>query len=683
LALLVILMALEEWQVSFDFGGLAPTNPTQTVTFWAISTLIFLLTVTLGFILFKNIFKLYLERQRGREGSRIKSKLVFGALALSLLPVIFMFGFSYAILNRNVDKWFSRPGEGIKIELIDTAVALGDEVQGRAQSLANWLASQSSVTDGNADLVRLCAENRIAELRLEDANGVGRVLCPDSASGAASAGQIFTARSELAGGNILIVRVRPRVDLAQKQSIIQEFVHQYDQLSANKRSYRSLYLLFLLLIALFILFVSTWIVLVLARQISVPIAALLEAAGQIRKGNLSHRVSTSATDELATLVRAFNEMMQALEGNSRELENRRQFTEAILESIPTGVISLAGDGSIRRVNRALYGLFSTEQVEGARRLEDLFSPEDVREVRYLMKRAQRTGVAASQLDLEPHGGNSGGHVRHLAVTVSALSARQGTAVSGDKQGFVLVLEDTSELLRAQKAEAWHEVARRIAHELRNPLTPIALSAERIGRLLDRGAFNSESQRILRECASTISREVESVKTLADEFSQFSRFPAAQPVASDFNEIVRHGLDVFSGRLDGIDLRTDLASGLPLVNVDPEQFERVIVNLVDNAAEAMREALVRRLLVATRATSSETIELLVADTGGGISAGDKEKLFLPYFSTKGRGTGLGLAIVSQIVAEHGARIRVEDNRPTGARFYVEIPAVVTVEAEVRV
>jgi two-component system nitrogen regulation sensor histidine kinase NtrY len=318
-------------------------------------------------------------------------------------------------------------------------------------------------------------------------------------------------------------------------------------------------------------------------------------------------------------------------------------------------------------------------VENARRLEDLFPLEDVREIRYLMKRAQRTGVAASQLDLEPHAGEAGGHVRHLAVTVSALSSRQQRE---DQKGFVLVLEDTSELLRAQKAAAWHEVARRIAHELKNPLTPIALSAQRIGRLLDRGAFTSDSQRILRECASTISREVESVQTLADEFSQFSRFPAAHPVPSSLNEIVRNALAVFSGRLEGIDLRTDFAEHLPPVNIDPEQFQRVVVNLVDNAAEAMRDSLVKRLLVATRVTAGDTVELLVADTGGGISAGDKEKLFLPYFSTKGRGTGLGLAIVSQIISEHAARIRVEDNRPTGARFYVEVPTAVAMEAEAR-
>jgi PAS domain S-box-containing protein len=382
-------------------------------------------------------------------------------------------------------------------------------------------------------------------------------------------------------------------------------------------------------------------------------------------------VQVTAVDELATLVRAFNEMMHELEANSRELESRRRFTEAILESIPTGVISLSADGRIQRVNRALHGLFTDEQVGRAVHLDDLFPPEDVAEIQYLMNRARRTGVAASQIDLE-----SPRQVLHLAVTVSALPARQPAA-----PGFVVVLEDTSELLRAQKAAAWHEVARRIAHELKNPLTPIALCAERIARQLDRGPSTPESQRILRECSTIIAREVESVKMLADEFSQFSRFPAAQPVPSDLNEIVRNALDVFAGRLDGIDLRVELGA-LPQVNVDPDQFKRVVVNLVDNAAEAMRESLVKRLLVTTQATPGESVELLVADTGCGISADNKEKLFLPYFSTKGRGTGLGLAIVNHIVSEHGARIRVEDNRPAGARFYVEVAVTVAAELEAR-
>jgi PAS domain S-box-containing protein len=668
--LLLLLLTLVVWQVSFNFGEYGPTDAAQTFAFWAVSTLIFILTVTLLVRLVRTAVKLYLERQSGREGSRIQSKLVFGALALSLLPVVFLFLFGWVILNRSLQKWFSAPGANIRTELIHSAVALGEEVQGRAQALANGLAAQSQGIGGEADLSQACAGNRIAELRVEDSKGVGQVLCSEDADKKDGA-QLVTAHAALAGGGQLVVRVRPRIELQETQSSIQKYIREYERLSAGNSSIRRLYMLFLLLIATFILFVATWIALILSRQISIPISALLGAAGEVRKGNLSYRVSAPAIDELATLVRAFNEMMQALEANSRELESRRQFTEAILESIPTGVISLTADGSIRRVNRALHGLFPEQKIEAAQHLQDLFSAEDVKEIRHLMKRAQRTGLAASQFDVERPG-----HVRHLAVTVSALPGRPSAPA------FVLVIDDTSELLRAQRAAAWHEVARRIAHELKNPLTPIALSAERIARLLDRGGFPPDAQRILRECAGTISREVESVKTLADEFSQFSRFPAAQPVAGDLNTVVRNALDVFAGRLDAIDLRVDLAADLPAVHVDPEQFKRVVVNLVDNAAEAMRDSLLKRLLVATRATGADTVELLVADTGCGISAGDKERLFMPYFSTKGRGTGLGLAIVSHILSEHGGRIRVEDNRPAGARFYVEIPATVAVELEVR-
>ncbi len=592
---------------------------------------------------------------------------MLGALALSLLPVAFLVSFSYGVLNRTLDKWFTRPAEGVKFTMVDTSVALGDEVQNRAQALANWISLMPGVEAEDTDFSRLCIENRIAELRIESTSGP-RTVCDTQEE----PGHLLTARAMLADAGMVVVRVHPLIDLEKKKAEIEGYVREYNQLAANKKNIRTLYLLFILLIALFILFVATWIALMLARQISVPISALLGAAGEVRKGNLSYRVDVKAMDELATLVRGFNEMMHELEANARELESRRRFTEAILESIPTGVISLSPDGRIQRVNRALHGLFQDGQIEQAVRLADLFPAEDVTEIEYLMKRARRTGLAASQIDLE-----SPRQVFHLAVTVSALPARPPATT-----GFVVLLEDTSELLRAQKAAAWHEVARRIAHELKNPLTPIALSAERIARLLDRGSFTADTQRIIRDCATTISREVESVKNLADEFSQFSRFPAAQPVACDLNEIVRNALDVFADRLVGIDLRIELAPNLPSIEVDPEQFKRVIVNLVDNAAEAMRDSLLKRLLVATQLTASDTVELLVADTGCGISAGDKEKLFLPYFSTKGRGTGLGLAIVNHILSEHHARIRVEDNRPAGARFYVEVTAAVSVETEVR-
>ena len=672
LALLAILLTLVVWQVSFSFGEYGPADAPQTFVFWAVSTLIFLLTVTLGFMLFRTGVRLYLERQANREGSRIKTKLLVGALALSSLPVVFLIFFSYVILNRNVEKWFSRPAEGIRTDLVQSSRALSAEVQGRANIMARWVASLPEVAADGVNYAQLCRENNIASLEIRRPGAPPNIVCPLQPGTT----DVYIATAPLRDGT-LVLAVRSAIDMQKTQSEIDRYMAEYSQLAAQKKNIRTMYLLFILMIALFILFVATWIALLLSRQIISPISALLVAAGEVRKGNLGHRVRAKAIDELATLVRAFNEMMQELEANSRELENRRRFTEAILESIPTGVLSVNAEGRIQRVNRALQGLLPQEQVERAAHLSDLFSREDASEIQYLMKRARRTGIAASQIDVR-----TPEQVLHLAVTVSALPAQPPA-----EQSFVVVLEDTSELLRAQKAAAWHEVARRIAHELKNPLTPIALSAERITRILDRmgerlPGLPPDSQRILRECARTISREVESVKALADEFSQFSRFPAAQPVPCDINEIVKNALAVFLGRLDEIDLRVELAPGLPPIHADPEQLKRVIVNLVDNAAEAMRDVPVKRMLVRTALSSTDSIELLVADTGCGISPEDKEKLFLPYFSTKGRGTGLGLAIVSHILSEHGARVRVEDNRPAGARFYVDIPATVAAEAEAR-
>ncbi len=615
-------------------------------------------------MLFRTAVKLYLERQRNRLGSRIQGKLVAGALALALLPVIFLVIFSYSILNRNIEKWFMVPVEGIHFALDEARDSFNAELQGRAQALANWLATVPAVESGAADFARICSENRIIKLTLLDPASP-RIFCDSKTTG----NDGYKATASMAGVGTLEVEIAPAPDMARQQILIDQFEDQYARVHAEKRSIRSFYLLFILLIALFILFVASWIAVLLARQISDPILALLKAAREVRKGNLSYRVDAAATDELASLVSAFNDMTQDLEANRRELDSRRQFTEAILESIPTGVISLAPDGHIQRVNRAMKALFTEEEINKADTVSDLLSVEQTAEVRYLMKRARRTGLASSQMDVSRRG-----HVMHLAVTVSALPGVDSAA-----PGYVVVVEDTSELLMAQKAAAWHEVARRIAHELKNPLTPIALSAERIARQLDRGGTTPEVERVLRQCSAIIAREVESVKALADEFSQFSRFPAAQMVPMNLNEVVHNALDVFAGRLEGIDVKLDLATTLPLVHLDPEQMKRVVVNLVDNAAEAMRDSMVRRLLISTRAMPPDavvrdTLELLIADTGRGVSAEDKEKLFLPYFSTKDRGTGLGLAIVSHIVAEHGGRIRVEDNRPAGARFYVELPIV---------
>jgi two-component system, NtrC family, nitrogen regulation sensor histidine kinase NtrY len=655
---LLVLATLVIWQGSLDFGNYQPESSTQVYLLWVVSTLVVLLTITLSFMLGRAGVKLYIERQQGAEGSRIRTKLVVGALALAILPAIFVVGFDIQILNRTLDKWFAKPSFEVKEELVKIGLSLNKEAQSRIDAQARWIAMRAKADDFK---IANCQELGVDRVWIKAAAGrTGDFeLCP----GPQPVRGTLTGVSALGDGRTVVVEDRMSIDLVKIERNIQKSLAVYEDHRRGQQDLRKAYVGLLTLITLFLLFVATWLGLFMARQISVPISALLSGVREVRAGNLGYRVSTKAIDELATLVRAFNEMTQSLEISERELERRRRFAEAILENVPAGVVSMAPDGRILRTNRALAAIFPGRNPDGCLQLEDLLPTEDAAEIRYLMKRARRTGLASRQLEVRTPGSDA---ARHLSVIVTSLEGK------GDS-GFVLVIEDTSELLRAQKTAAWNEVARRIAHELKNPLTPIALSAERVRRLVDRGATGPDADRIFRECADTIAREVETVRTLVDEFSQFSRFPAAQLRPGDLNEAVESGLAVFQGRLDGITLEKDLARDLPAVNLDPEQVKRVIVNLVDNAAEAMHDQPLRRLYISTQSPSPETVELVVADTGSGIRPGDREKLFLPYFSTKERGTGLGLAIVNHVLGDHQASIRVEDNRPCGARFIVEFPA----------
>ena len=655
------------WQGSFSFSFGPDVH--ETIVLSAVSALIFIVAMTLAFMLFRAIVKLYMDRQQNREGSRIRSRLLVGALALTLAPTLFSALFNYFVLNRTLGKWFTQPPRGIEMNLKDLDKSYRNEAQGRMQAEANWIGllpqTRAVLITGKVDtgfFRNLCKEERIQQLVLTPTSGVPILLYQLFEK---SENRLLQAKARVTDGKqqfgeISLAGVLAN-DPAAKETAIQHFMDEQEHLGTHKKFYSDFYFLLLCLLTLFVLFFAAWSAQILSRQISIPISALLGAAQEVRRGDLSYRVQVSAIDELATLVRAFNAMTSELEGNARELEARRQFTEAILESIPTGVISVSLDERIERGNRALRGIFSAEVIRAARKLEDLFLPEELAEIRYVLNRARRTGTAACQMDI-----SRGSLILHLAVTVASLE---------EQRGFVMVLEDTSDLMRAQKSAAWQEIARRIAHEIKNPLTPISLCADRIARQLRRLPLRPEALSILEECTQTIQGEVQTVKSLVDEFSRFSRFPAAQPVPADLNEVVESAMSVFAGRWDGIKVSVDRQPNLSPIMLDREQIKRVIVNLVDNAAEAMRESPVKLLHVTTSQMTPDLVELSITDTGCGVSAEDKEKLFLPYFSTKGRGTGLGLAIVSHIVTEHHARVRLEDNRPAGTRFVIEFNAVV--------
>jgi PAS domain S-box-containing protein len=409
-----------------------------------------------------------------------------------------------------------------------------------------------------------------------------------------------------------------------------------------------------------------------------PVSALEQATQEISSGRLDYRVEVPAGDELAELVASFNRMASELESSraqieagSRELEERRRYMETILESIPTGVVSLDASENITHVNTAFRRMFHLEGPDFARKevLRERLGQEAANDLRRLLRKADRMGSTQTQLEVP-----TGATTMKVGVTVASMNLR----VTGheSKLGYVIVFEDLSELLQAQRQAAWREVARRIAHEIKNPLTPIQLSAERIRRHLDRGAPDDQSLAIIHGCAETIAGAVETVRTLVDEFSTLARFPQSKPHPSDINTIVESALAMFDGRLSNLRVRKLLTNDLPPVMADPEAIKRVVANLVDNAAEAMQDSLLRELTVSTALLESrEAIEVVVSDTGEGLTPEIKERLFLPYFSTKGRGTGLGLAIVSRIIEDHQGSIRAEENKPIGARFIVELPIAV--------
>ena len=415
---------------------------------------------------------------------------------------------------------------------------------------------------------------------------------------------------------------------------------------------------------------------------TVPIQALAEATREISRGNFDHQIEVQAQDELGTLVRSFNRMTeqlgegrrqineftQSLEQAIEERERRRKLMEAILENIPTGVVSLDASGNVSRVNTAVATILG-DSARTAQTLPELVGDEASRAMLHMMRRSLRMGAASSEIEIA-----TGGRLVRTAVTVTSLGPRRSNP------GFIVVIDDLTDLLQAQKTAAWQEVAQRIAHEIKNPLTPIQLSAQRLLRYLDRAATanpgiqRTEFERLSAECAGLIEREVQTLESLVDEFSQFARFPAARLAPADLNSIVESAMVLFQGRLDGIAVSTDLAESLPAVKADAELIRQVVANLIDNAAESMEGATVRRLRVSTRPESDgDAVVIEISDSGHGISPADKEKLFLPHFSTKGRGTGLGLAIASRIIAEHHGTIRVEDNSPVGARFLIRFPA----------
>ncbi|MFZ0963718.1 MAG: ATP-binding protein [Terriglobia bacterium] len=719
LILVPILFFLGWSQASLNLAFIRPISSEETILLLVLSTVIFLAFVIFALILLRILLKLYFERQQQLLGSRFKTKMVVAFLSVSLVPVIFLFIFAYGLLNRTIDKWFSVPLDLIRQDSEELVRQLELQASQRADHISSYLAQNQEIIQAmenhRAPLVaRLVAQEVAAD------PGTVAAMCFDSSGHLlAQAGEPWPKPAEItryfpqvlggmmpAGGLMghwsvgqyeLFISVDPILadsgarlgtiagimrlpsKLTRISAEIQQEAQKYDELSHRRKAEKRNYVSMLWLLTLLILFIATWFALFFSKQVTIPIQALANATHEVAQGNLGFQVSARADDELGVLVHSFNQMTQQLLENrraieqaslklqeaNRQLEERGHTIEAILENIPTAVISFDTQGQITRLNSTAERLFGRPRTQSARLLSDLFSAEDAREVARMFRRAARQGVVTQQMELD-----LGGRRALMALTVTSVQARHG------RVGSVLVLEDLAEVLRSQRSAAWQEVARRIAHEIKNPLTPIQLSTERILRLLERMDTESPPRELLAavgDSAKLIGREVGTLKTLVDEFTAYSRFPASKPAPAQINTILEDALNVFAGRLNGITLQRALSPDLPLVQADPDQMKRVVVNLIDNAAEALEQSLRKEIWVRSALDPDrDVVEITIDDSGPGIPAEAKERLFLPYFSTKRSGTGLGLAIVNRIIAEHHGSIRVEENFPAGTKFVIELP-----------
>jgi two-component system, NtrC family, nitrogen regulation sensor histidine kinase NtrY len=709
-----LLLAILVSETAFDLTFLRPGNNQDIVVFAALSALIFLLFVALTFVLMRNLLKLFAERRLGVLGSKFRTRMVAGALLLSSLPVVVMYWFAYGLMNRSIDKWFSTPVEEVRADTHAMATLLASYAMQNARAEALAIASSPEIEHGFSGrgfsgvvsefqhhertlqggfALAVRDDNEEASFNAPAPWAVLKPKLPLADAALAHPAQFTWQETDytlgsapVEGGGVILVAIPLPPEFSQTVRQVEASQQRYYDLARERKLVRRTYMGLLLLLTMIVLFVTTWLALFLSKIVTRPLSALAEATQEISRGRLDYRVPVSAADEIGDLVRSFNRMAEDLEGSRRqieassrdlsaanaELDQRRRQMETILESIPTGVLSLDAGRRVTHVNQALLRMFhpdaghdSAPQILRGASLADVFPREVLEDFEPLLRRADRMGMTASQMEMQLPRTSL-----NVAVTVATLRHQ------GEGSGYVIVFEDLSDLLKAQKQAAWREVARRVAHEIKNPLTPIALSAERIQRHLDRATPDDPaSLDVVRACAETIAGAAETVRRLVDEFSTLARFPVAKPQPADINEVIENALSMFNGRLDGIGVHTTLASDLPKVMADSEAMKRAVANLVDNAAEASQDSVVREIEITTALVGSrDAVEITVADTGHGVTRELKEKLFLPYFSTKKRGTGLGLAIVSRIVEDHHGSIRIEENHPVGTRFIVEIPIV---------
>jgi two-component system nitrogen regulation sensor histidine kinase NtrY len=699
-----------------------PTPIASNILIFALVNINIVLLLLLVLLVFRSLFKVYLERRENVPGSKFRVKLAVAFVSLALLPASLLFLVASNLITTSVDSWFNIKVEESLDKALDIAQTYTHRIQEGTLNRTRQMAMRlgEALAERGVVAARRAGGELFRELGLDGAQlfsrqrvelaqwrGLkvpqGTMLSPGSRLIRQGLdGETFVTIQSMAEGDLIraiapvvrpgtpqeilgVVAVTAWIpeSLVTKGAEIGTGVKEYKQLRMLKNPIKGIYLMLFLMVTLVIIFGAIWVGVYLARGITVPIQQLAEGTRKVAAGDLSYKVQVKADDEIGMLVESFNQMTQdlarskvaltrayqELQASNVEMDRRRGYMETVLETIVAGVLSLDAEGQLNTVNRAAARMLGRPAEELLHRpYPEVFVGEALAPLRRLVARLVEDGqeTADQQVSLTLNG-----RPATLLVTVGGLRSPEG-----ETQGAVVVLDDVSELLRAQQAMAWREVARRIAHEIKNPLTPIQLSAQRL-----RKKFAEESPdvaQVLEECTRTIIHEVEGLRNLVDEFSRYARMPRAHPRPGDLHAVVQQVAQLYAGVRPGITLRTELDPALPPVKLDPDHMKRALINLVDNAVAAIPDE--GEIVIRTQyVTGVGRVHMEVTDTGQGFPPEDRDRMFLPYYSTKRPTGGLGLAIVNRIVLEHGGQIRIEENHPRGARLVIELPTLTPVAA----
>jgi len=676
-----------------------------------------ILLLLLIFLVLRNVVKLFFERRKGILGSQLRTKLVIAFVGLSLIPTLLLFWVSIGFITNTIENWFSFKVESSLEESLNVAEIYyknsASSALYYAQQISRKITERKLLNEKNLDRLRALVEEKQIEYNLgvvevfsAQREELLKVMNPKvPASGFVSAGSALVQQAldgkdvtriqPVGDGDIIrgVVPVRStwkknvvvgvvvvnyyvQKSLVSKMDTIKGAFQEYKDLKINKNPIKLIYVILLSVVTLLIIFSATWYGFYLSKVISVPISSLAVATKRVAQGNVDFQIEPASDDEIGSLVDSFNKMTRDLKVSHqkvelsttnlretiRELDHRRIYMETLLTNVAAGVISINKNGVITTFNRSAEKMLGVRMEDALYRLyTDVLATKPLEAFRDFIDEIinNTVNVFEKQISL----------LIHPKTLFLYIRSNMLFDAEGNYLGLVIVAEDLTQIQQAQRAYAWKEVARRIAHEVKNPLTPIKLSAQRLRKKFSPQI--SQNSKIFDECTFTIISQVDALKTLVNEFSSFARMPATNPAPNDIHEIIDETLVLYKEAHKNVRFACVKDSDVSQLSLDRDQIKRAIINLLDNAIDWMEnEGTITIKTTYNAVVGTVTIE--IADTGPGIPPEIRPKLFEPYFSTRKEGSGLGLAIVNTIISDHGGYIRVRDNQPRGTCFLIELP-----------